>query len=87
MEMTVYGALFQRCVRTVGADGFWWQQDNAPAHGPAGEIIREYFNMTNWPPHSPDLSPMEMVWSTIKRKLTGERFRTADGLFSAFERT
>jgi hypothetical protein len=42
--------------------------------------------MIDWPPHSLDLSPIEMVWSIIKRKLNGERFRTADKLFSAFER-
>jgi transposase len=39
--------------------------------------------MSDWPPHSPGVSRIEMVWSIIKRKLKGERFRTADELFSA----
>jgi hypothetical protein len=45
MEMIANGAVFQLCIRTFGADGFWWQQENGPAHGPGGEIIRERFIM------------------------------------------
>jgi transposase len=39
--------------------------------------------MIDWPLHSPDVSPIEMVWSIIRRKIKGKRFRTAYELFSA----
>lgn len=49
------------------------QQDGDPTHGAIKPIIQE-FNTTsgnsvtllkNWPPHSPDLSPIENVWGWV----------------------
>jgi transposase len=85
MEMLADGHIFWQLERRFRKHGFIWQQDNAPIHGPGGEVIRQQFNMLIWPAHSPDLSPIEMIWSIIKRKLRGMRFANADELFSAVE--
>jgi ketohexokinase/beta-glucosidase len=44
-------------------------QDGAPGHGAQAtqNRIREYgLNMIYWPPFSPDLNPIEMVWNWMK---------------------
>jgi transposase len=44
-------------------------QDAAPGHGAQAtqNRIREYgIDMIYWPPFSPDLNPIEMVWNWIK---------------------
>ena len=55
------------------------QQDNAPAHtakvtkkGLANNSIDVMF----WPGQSPNLNPMENIWSIISRALTGRIFQT-----------
>lgn len=37
------------------------------------------------PPCSPDLSPIENLWSIVKRKLAGNRFRTKGELWTAIQ--
>jgi hypothetical protein len=85
MQMLADGAIFRWCREKLGPKGFYWQQNNAPAHGPGGEVIAKQFCMLDWPPHSPDLSTIEMLWSVIKRKLKCRTFQNDDELFSAIE--
>jgi transposase len=57
-------------------DGDWRiMQDNAPCH--RASIVKDFLRengveFIDWPPYSPDLNPIENVWSWIKRKLLVE---------------
>jgi hypothetical protein len=82
--LTNHRVLDELC-RKFRRDWFWWQQDNAPAHRPSlRQLLRSYL-VVNWPARSPDLSPIEMMWAIVKRRLRGRRFRNADELFAAIK--
>jgi hypothetical protein len=83
MNVLAEAHIFYHLIQVFGERGFIWQQDNAPAHGPGlREIMTRYLTL-RWPPHSPDLSPIEMIWSVIKRKLRGRKFGCIEELFAA----
>ena len=49
-----------------------YQQDNVPCHRAA--MVEKWFQNNrygklNWPPQSPDLNPIENLWSMAKKKL------------------
>ena len=52
-----------------------FQQDNAPCHK-AEDILKylkeQQIQILEWPPYSPDLSPIENLWTIIKRRLNEE---------------
>jgi transposase len=85
MQMLVDGAIVHRCIEKSGPEEFYSQQNNALAHGPGGEVIAKQFCMLNWPPHSPDGSPIEVLWSIIRRKLKGRTFQSDDELFTTIK--
>lgn len=59
-----------------------WQQDGAPPHRAVADLIRRHVrNMIDWPPYSPDLSPIEQIWAYLKKKLRGENFNSEEELF------
>jgi transposase len=76
-------------------DGFIYQQDGARPHTAAYtlEYLRRKITEQcllprdcNWPPSSPDLSPIEEIWGYMKSQLNISDVKTKDQLFSAVER-
>ncbi len=54
----------------------YFQQDNAPCH--KAQIISDWFlehnnefTLLKWPPHSPDLNPIEHLWDVVEREIHG----------------
>ena len=53
-------------------ESFILQQDNVPCHNSKytiSTIKAAGIEILNWPPHSPDLSPIEKIWSILKSKV------------------
>ncbi len=55
------------------SDGYFLQ-DNAPCH--KAQIISDWFlehdnefTLLKWPPHSPDLNPIEHLWDVVEREI------------------
>jgi len=62
------------------------QQDNARPH--TAKICQEAIEELNlkilpWPANSPDMSPIENLWSYLANKLKGKEFRNKNELFAA----
>lgn len=68
-----------------------FMQDNAPSH--ASKYSKTWFSdqgideskIMIWPPNSPDLNPIEMLWSLIKRKIyeNNKQYSSLDALWEA----
>lgn len=60
-----------------------FQQDNAPCHKAAS--VLDFFrqrgiDVMDWPPYSPDLSPIENMWAIVKQKLHQLPFHSKEEL-------
>jgi transposase len=63
-------------------------QDNAPCH--RAHLVTDWMSAHNmdllpWPAYSPDLNPIENLWSAMKSRVQGQQFPTKDALWSALE--
>lgn len=66
-----------------------FQQDNASVHrSNVAEAMLKRWNVQvlPWPAQSPDLSPIENLWSLVSRKLRGKVFSNSDQLWEAVQR-
>ena len=67
--------------------------DNAPSH--ASQYTTSYLRkkginekqIMTWPPQSPDLNPIENLWSIVKRKVYpgGKQYKSKDDLWQAIQ--
>ncbi len=74
-------------VRTYGRPVF--QQDKAPAHW--AKLTLQHFKdrqvtVLDWPGNSPDLNPLENVWSDVANRVQGVAVRNSDELYVAVAR-
>jgi len=64
-------------------NSFIFQQDNAPCHrakSVANWMKRRKVKTLQWPPNSPDLNPIENLWSWLDGKLAKEELNTLQDL-------
>ena len=59
-----------------------FQQDNAPCHVSKGSLskLENMDYLRNWPPNSPDLSPIETIWSVAQSQLEGKDLKNIEDL-------
>jgi hypothetical protein len=69
------------------------QQDNDPTHNCASTSIAEWGSsarrsvtlLEDWPPHSPDLSPIENAWAYVDGRVQAKGCKTIQELEQAVE--
>lgn len=89
LEADDYVAILEQKVlemRQLFPEGFIFQQDGSGVHR-AGETVSfiernmdDYFIYPEWPPYSPDLSPIENVWAWLKAKVSKDMPKTIAAL-------
>jgi transposase len=65
-----------------------FQHDNAPSHksGPTVHFLQvNNIRTIEWPPYSPDLNPIENMWSVIKKKIHQKPLPTREDVCTSVE--
>jgi transposase len=66
-----------------------FQQDNAPVHTAKRIeqfLCRKGITVLPWPPRSPDLSPIENLWSQVARAVKKRRYNSKDALWESVQK-
>lgn len=82
---TLQEHLFPQIAQWYGTRPCVFQQDNAPCHKArkvAEFLEKQRFSVLEWPPYSPDLSPIENLWAIVKQKVHLQPVKTKEELLS-----
>ena len=71
------------------SDDFIFQNDNDPKH--TVRVVKQFFEEENitllpWPSQSPDINPIENLWSIIKNTVQGYKLKNLNELYSTIEK-
>ena len=80
--------LRQHVVPFVHARDGIWQQDNAPCHTAKkvkAFLAKSQVEVEQWPPQSPEMSPIENLWAILGKKMCSRTYKNKDELYAALE--
>ena len=77
-------SFIEKCDMKFGRFGWTFMQDGAPCHTSSSTLQRlqnKVAMVPGWPPNSPDLNPIEIIWGIIKKKLKKKIWGKREDIF------
>jgi len=85
-QIVTNNGFIEEANRKHGLFGWFFQQDGAPSHGSKNtfEKLSNQINiLPGWPPNSPDLNPIELLWGIMKNILKKKEISTKEAFVKA----